>query len=191
MFPGDDISRLIPENVRSILEDLKKTPIDYLKWLYGQARAEIYQGDILKSVTVYSLNDAGAISAREGPAVVVSHSCDCQPNQGEFILVAPIFAFSELTPEDDFTLDDIANFKRDLYDNRLKDQIFLPAVSDLPDSWLDLRQMFSISSQWFHSGAFAMSRARITSLSQKGHYFFLMRVGFFLGRPDPIDSKRR
>ena len=76
MFPGNDISRLIPENVRSILEDLKKTPIDYLKWLYGQARAEIYQGDILKSVTVHSLNDAGAVSAREGPAVVVSHTCD-------------------------------------------------------------------------------------------------------------------
>lgn len=190
MFPGDDISRLIPENVRSILEDLEETPLDYLKWLYGQARAEIYQGDILKSVTVYGLNDAGAVSPREGPAVVVTHTCDCQPSQGEFILVAPIFAFSELTPEGDFTLEDIANFKRDLHDNRLKDQIFLPAVNGLTDSWLDLGQMFSISSQWFHSDAFATSRTRITSLSQKGHYFFLMRVGFFLGRPDPIDSKR-
>jgi hypothetical protein len=190
MFPGEDISRLIPENVRSVLEDLKKTPIDYLKWLYGNLRDEIYQGDILKKIVVYTLNDDGIVSPREGSAIVVSPTCDCQPNQSEFVLVAPVYSFSELVPEEDFTEADIANFKQDLSANRLKDQVFLPAVANLPDSWLDLSQMFSIASRCFHSDAFTASRERLISLSQKGHYFFLMRLGFFMGRPDPIDSKR-
>jgi len=190
MFPGDDISRLIPENVRSILQDLKKTPIDYLKWLYGNVRDEIYQGDILKSMVIYRLNEAGAISDREGPAMVVSHTCDCQPNQSEFVLVAPVFPFNELIPDDDFTAEDIASFKRDLCGNRLTDRVFLPGINNLPDSWLDLSQMFSVDSQCFHSDAFAASRQRIASLSQKGHYFFLMKLSYFLNRPDPMDSKR-
>jgi hypothetical protein len=146
MFPGDDIGRLIPENVRSVLDDLRKKPIDYLKWLYANPNPNIYQGDILEKITVYSLDQNGAVSAREGPAIVVSQTCDCQPDQGEYLLVAPIF--------------------------------------------LDLRQIFSISSEYFHSEPFEESRRRLTGLSQKGHYFFLMRLGYFLCRPDPIDSQR-
>ena len=122
--------------------------------------------------------------------MVVSHTCDCQPNQSASVLVAPVFPLNELIPEDDFTAEDIANFRRDLCGNRLTDRVFLPAINDLPDSWLDLSQMFSVTSQCFHSDAFTISRQRIASLSQKGHYFFLMRLSFFLGRPDPVDSKR-
>src|SRR5258708_35842198 len=146
MFPGDDIGRLIPENVRSVLQDLKKTPIDYLKWLYGDVRDEIYQGDILKTIVVYTLDEAGDILGREGPAVVISHTCDCQPNQSASVLVAPVFPLNELIPEEDFTAEDIANFRRDLHGNRLADRVFLPAINDMPDSWLDLSQMFSVTS---------------------------------------------
>jgi hypothetical protein len=104
--------------------------------------------------------------------------------------VAPLFAFDELAPEDDFTIQDIENFKRDLCANRLKAQLFFPAINSLPDSYLDLGQVFSVSSLWFHSDGFVGSRNRLASLSQKGHYFFLMRLSFYLGRPDPVDSKR-
>jgi hypothetical protein len=190
MFPGDDIGRLIPENVRSVLDDLRKNPIDYLKWLYANQNENIYQGDILENVTVYGLDRNGAISPREGPAIVISQTCDCQPEHSEYLLVAPIFPLNQLMPDEDLTAEEITNFKRDLGGNRLKDQVFLPSIGALPESWLDLRQIFSISSEHFHSKAFEPSRRRITSLSQKGHYFFLMRLSFFLCRPDPADSER-
>ena len=190
MFPGEDIERLIPEKVRSILVDLRKTPIEHSKWLYGNSQKEIYQGDVLSNAVVYRLNDLGEISPRQGPAIVISNTCDCQPNQSESLLVAPVFPFEALMPDEDFTAQDIADFKRDLRRNHLKDQVFLPAIGSLPDSWFDFSQIFSISSIYFHSSEFKDSRRRIVSLSQKGHYFFLMRLSFFLGRPDPSDSKR-
>ncbi len=170
--------------------DLKKKPIDHSKWIYGNSQKEIYQGDILKSVVVYRLNDVGEVSSREGPAIVISNTCDCQANQSDSLLVAPLFQFAELVPEGDFTNQDIANLKRDLRENHLKDRVFLPAVGNLPDSWFDFGQIFSISSVYFHSANFEEGRRRIVGLSQKGHYFFLMRLSFFLGRPDPMDSKR-
>lgn len=190
MFPGEDIERLIPEKVRSVLVDLRKNPIEHAKWIYGKSQEEIYQGDVLNNVIIYRLNDFGKVLPRQGPAIVISNTCDCQPNQSESLLVAPVFPLAALVPEEDFNVLDIANFKRDLRENHLKDQVFLPAIGSLPDSWFDFSQIFSISSVYFHSTDFKESRRRIIGLSQKGHYFFLMRLTFFLGRPDPSDSKR-
>jgi hypothetical protein len=189
VFPGDDLERLIPEKVRSILADLKKTPIEHVKWFYGKLQDDVYQGDILESVLVCSLNQDGIVE-REGPAIVVSHTCDCQPDQSEFVLVAPIFSLDELAADDKFPQKEVDDFKRDLIANHLKEQIYLPAIGKLRDSWLDFSQMFSIASSYFHSDAFKASRQRIAGLSAKGQYFFLMRLTFYLGRPDPKDSTR-
>lgn len=189
-FPGDDIARLIPENVRSILEDLKEAPIDHTKWLYANPIKEIYQGDVLKKVVVYFMDPDGQVEPIERPAIVMSHTCDCQLGQSDYVMVAPLFALSELTTDEEFTKEDLETFIRDFKENRLKDKLYLPKVKELPDSWLDFNLVFSISTQHFHSNAFSGSRERIISLSQKGHYFFLMRLSFSLGRPDPTDSKR-
>jgi len=189
-FPGDDIARLIPENVRSILDDLKETPIDHAKWLYANPVKEIYQGDVLKKVVVYSMDPDGKLEPIEGPAIIMSHTCDCQPDQSEYVMVAPLFPLDALAPDEDFGEEDLNTLLRDFRENRLKDKLYLPRVNELPDSWLDFNCVFSISTKHFNSEVFSSSRERIISLSQKGHYFFLMRLSFSMGRPDPTDSRR-
>lgn len=190
IFPGEDINRLIPENVRSVFADLKKDPTAYLKWLYGSSLDEIYQGDVLQNLSAITAGDDGEVVAREGPALVVSQTCDCQPSQGEFILIAPVFPLQEMREQGGLSPQTLDNFVRDLRGNRLKDQIFLPAIAGLPDSWVDFSQICPISSQYFHSKQLVTGRKRLASLSQKGHYFFLMRLSFYLCHPDPADSKR-
>lgn len=189
-FPGEEIERLIPARVRSILDDLKKTPIEYWKWLYASPNTEIYQGDILRKVSVQVMGPDGTVLSRECPVVVLSHTCDCQENQADFVAVAPFFSFQEASEDDQFDAAELDTFRQDMRANRLKDKFFLPRVGDLPDGWLDFNQVFSISSQYFHSENFKGARERIASLSAKGHYFFLMRLSFSVGRPDPTDSKR-
>ena len=42
MFPGDDISALLPDHIKSLADDLKKLPEGYHKWLYGAPGHTMY-----------------------------------------------------------------------------------------------------------------------------------------------------
>lgn len=190
MFPGDDIARLLPNQIKSLAEDLKKYPVEYPKWLYGTALAQVYQGDIIQSLTVVAVDDEGDTVSRAGPVVVMSHTCDAQPDQSDYVLVAPIFSLQERREASELNVQSLKDHLRDLCANRLTDLMFLPGVGKLPDSFIDFNHVSAVASEHFYSSEIDVRGQRIASLSQKGHYFFLMKLAFHFCRPDPPDSKR-
>jgi hypothetical protein len=190
MFPGDDIARLLPERLRSFADDLKRYPEGYPKWLYGTLFDEIYQGDIIKSMKVIGTDEDGDAVYREGPALVMSHTCDCQPGQSEYILIAPVFSLQERIDSSELERDRLDNHLRDLRANRLAELFFIPGRDGLPDSFVDFSQICPVASTYFHSPPLALRGNRLASLSQKGHYFLLMKIAYHLCRPDPKDSAR-
>jgi len=191
MFPGDDIARLLPEHLKSFAADLKKYPEGYPSWLYGALQNAVYQGDILRSIKVVGVDEDGDAVSRDGPVVVISHTCDCQQGLSEFILVAPVFSIQERIEGSELTPQQVDNYLRDLRANRITELLFLPGVGALPDSFVDFSQVCAIASAYFHSAAFLSSDHRVISLSQKGHYFFLMKMSYHFCRSDPKDSTRQ
>lgn len=188
MFPGDDISRLLPSHVKSLADDLKKNPTDCSKWLYGSVAADVYQGDILDNFRIVVTDTEGDAVARTGPVIVMSHTCDAQPHQSEFVLLAPVFSLKERSDTSELGAEALENHLRDLRANRLTGFMFLPKIGTLPDSYADFSQVAAIASKHFHSCN--VCNHRVAGLSQKGHYFLLMKVAFHFCRSDPPDSKR-
>src|SRR5580704_6313024 len=95
MFSGEDIARLLPKNIKSLAQDIKNFPLNYTKWLYGSVQTDVYQADIIRELTVVAIDEDGAPVGRVGPTMVVSHTCDSQPGQCEFVLIAPVFDLEE------------------------------------------------------------------------------------------------
>ncbi|MHB8485488.1 MAG: hypothetical protein ACYDCM_07140 [Candidatus Acidiferrales bacterium] len=190
MFPGDDITRLLPTHLKSLADDLKKYPSGYAKWLYGSVSNNIYQGDIIQNLTVVAVDEDGDPVSRAGAVVVMSHTCDAQPAQCDYVLVAPIFSFRELRETGEMAPQRLEDHLRDLRANRLTGRMFLPEVGNLPDSFIDFSQVSTIANEHFQSPEVDVRRQRIASLSQKGHYFFLMKLAFHFCRADPVDSTR-
>jgi len=191
MFPGDDIARLLPEHLKSFADDLKEYPHGFAKWLYGALQNEIYQGDILKSIKVVGIDEDGDAVSRKGAAVVISHTCDCQQGQSEFILVAPVFSVQERIDGSELTTQQLNDYVRDLRANRITDLFFLPGIGGLPDCFVDFSQVCAIAAAHLYAATFPLSDHRLISLSQKGHYFFLMKMAFHFCRSDPKDSTRQ
>src|SRR6266404_1988696 len=191
MFPGEDITRLLPEHLKSFASDLRKYPLGFPKWFYGAPPAEIYQGDVISSARTPLLDDDGTGAYRDGAVVVISNTCDVQPNRDDYLLLAPLFTLEEriegITLTGQQQIDHIHDLKR----NRLTNIMFFPATSGVPESWVDFSKICPVSSNYFYSEALNVREKRVASLSQKGHYFFLMKLASHLCRPeDPNDAKR-
>ncbi len=190
MLPGDDLSRLLPAHLQSLSEDLKRIPEGYEKWLYGPADAEIYQADVLQDVRTYRMADDGGILYRDGLAVIVSHTCDAQPRRHGSILIAPVFSLKERLQGTSLTGEALSNHLTDLRRNRLYSEMYLPEQDKIPESFVDFSLITPVSSQFFHSAKFDAAGRRVASLSQKGHYFFLMKLAYHFCRAEPTDAKR-
>jgi hypothetical protein len=191
MFPGEDISRLLPEHLKSFASDLRKYPVDYPKWFYGQPPKEIYQGDVIAEARTALIDDDGTGSYREGAVVVISNTCDVQPNRDDYLLLAPLLTLEEryecVTLTGQARIDHFHDLKR----NRLASIMFFPAVEGMGDSWLDFTKICPVSSEYFYSKKLRILDQRVASLSQKGHYFFLMKLAYHFCRPEnPADAKR-
>src|SRR6267378_1484331 len=117
---GDDLVPYLPEHIKPYAAQLKQFPEGYEKWVYAASLpAKTYQGDVLEELSLASIDDDGALSHAEIPGMVVSSTCDTQPDQAHFVLVAPVLDLEDYRKEINLKDEALENHVRDLKQNRI------------------------------------------------------------------------
>lgn len=185
---GDDIVAYLPERVRPFAEQLKQFPTGYEKWIYAAALpSETYQGDVFTGVPFVSIDEQGGPVRADLLGMVVSNTCDTQPNQGDFVLIAPITALSDYRENAALVGAELDNYIRALTENKISNLMFLPGGQNIPDSFVDFGNLCSVSSEYFHREC---GGRRLISLSWYGHYFLLVKLAYHFTRPEAAEAKR-
>jgi hypothetical protein len=188
VFGDDDIIPYLPENVRPFAHLLKQFPANFEKWVFSPTLpSRVFQGDLFSDVPFVSVDEQGEIIRAEWRGMVISNTCDAQPDQGEFVLVAPVLDLKDYQQKSDLKGEELDNHIRAIAENKISNLMFLPSYgSNNPDSFVDFGNVCSVSNACFHLG----SQKRIASLSQVGHYFLLVKLAYHLTRPESADAVR-
>ena len=183
-----DIASFLPEHVRPFAELLKQFPANYEKWVHSTALpTELYQGDVLETALLIAVDEDGDTEKADLPAMVISSTCDVQPKQGKFALLAPVIDLQSYENNCEFRGEALRSHIRDLMANRIANFFFLPAGQKLKASVVDFQRLTSVSLDFLHSKPL---NTRLTSLSQTGHYLLLVKLAHHLARPDSKDADR-
>lgn len=183
-----DLTSYLPEHIRPFAELLKQFPANYEKWAHATALPlEIYQGNILENALLIAVSEGGEIQKSDLPAMVISCTCDVQPKQGEFALLAPVIDLEFYKNNSELQGEALDSHIRDVIANKIANLFFLPAGQKLKASIIDFQQLTSVSVEFLHSKPL---NTRLTSLSQTGHYLLLVKLAHHLARPDAVDANR-
>jgi hypothetical protein len=183
-----DLGSYLPEHVRPFAELLKQFPANYEKWVHATSLpAELYQGDVVENAVLTAIDEAGDILRLDLPAMVISCTCDVQPKQGEFALLAPAIDLDFYRANSELEGDALDSHMNMLMANKIANLFFLPAGQKLKASVIDFQQLTSVSVDLLHKSV----EKRLTSLSQTGHYLLLVKLTHHLTRPDAADAKRQ
>lgn len=182
-----DIASYLPEHVRPFADLLKQFPANYQKWVHATGlAAELYQGDVIEKALLTAIDEEGDILRSELPAMVISCSCDVQPTQGNFALLAPVIELDFYKANSELKGEALDNHLSALLTNKIANLFFLPAGQKLKASIIDFERLTAVSVDLLQKSL----GNRLTSLSQTGHYLFLVKLTHHLTRPDAVDAKR-
>jgi hypothetical protein len=183
-----DLASYLPEHVRPFADLLKQFPENYEKWVHATAiPAKLYQGDVLENALLTAIGEDGEILRADIPAMIISCSCDVQPMQGKFALLAPVVDLELYKRNSELQGQVLNDHIRDLMANKIANLFFLPAGLKLKASVVDFQQLTAVSVELLHTDKF---KERLTSLSQTGHYLLLVKLAHHLTRPDAPDAQR-
>jgi len=161
-----DISSYLPEHVRPFADLLKQFPANYDKWVHATAfPAEMYQGDVIENALLTAISEEGDILKADLPAMVISCSCDVQPKQGKFALLAPVIDLDFYRANSELEGEALDDHMTALTANKIANLFFLPAGQKLKASVIDFQQLTAVSVDLLQKSL----KKRLTSLSQTGH----------------------
>lgn len=184
-----DLASYLPEHVRPFAELLKQFPENYEKWVHANdLPVELYQGDVVDNALLIAIREDGEILRADLPAMVISCTCDVQPMQGEFALLAPVIDIEFYRVNSELQGEALTSHMKDLMDNKIANLFFLPAGQSLKAYVVDFQQLTTISVGFLQTERF---KTRLTSLSQTGHYLLLVKLTHHLTRPDAVGAQRR
>jgi hypothetical protein len=183
----EDLGSYLPEHVRPFADLLKQFPVNYEKWVHAATfPAEVYQGDVVEHAPLTAIDEDGDILRSDLPAMVISCTCDAQPKQGKFALLAPVIDLDFYRANSEFQGNALDSHMTVLMANKIANLFFLPAGQKLKASVIDFEQLTAISVEFLQKSL----EKRLTSLSQTGHYLLLVKLAHHLTRPDAIDANR-
>lgn len=182
-----DIASYLPEHVRPFVDLLKQFPANYEKWVHATGfPTKLYQGDVIENAVLTAISEEGDIVRLDLPAMVVSATCDVQPKQGKFALLAPVIDFEFYKANSELEGEALDNHLNALKANKIANLFFLPAGQKLKASIIDFQQLTAVSVDLLQRSL----EKRLTSLSQTGHYLLIVKLTHHLTRPDAVDAKR-
>lgn len=185
---GDDLSTYLPEHIRPFAKQLKQFPLGYEKWVYAASVAkDTYQGDVFGDLPFVLIDDEGDVARAEGIGMLISNTCDSQLDQSEVVLVAEVIELDDYREQSDLKGEALENHIRALVGNQLSQMLYLPEIGALGNAFVDFGKMSSVSTKYFHERS---GDLKLLSLSQYGHYFFLMKLAYHLARPEGADINR-
>lgn len=181
-----ELASYLPEHIRPFADLLKQFPQNYEKWAHATAiPEEVYQGDVLEKAVLATIDEEGAVLRADLPAMIISCSCDVQPKQGKFALLAPVIDLEFYKQHSELQGDALDSHIRFVMDNKIANLFYLPAGQKLKASVIDFEQISPISVEFLQG-----IKDRLTSLSQTGHYLLLVKLAHHFCRPDASDAKR-
>ena len=183
-----DFASYLPEHIRPFVELLKQFPEHYEKWVHATAfPAELYQGDVVENAVLTAISEDGKVLILDLPAMVISCTCDVQPKQGKFALLAPVIDLELYRGNSELQGAALESHLRDVIANKIANLFFLPAGLKLKASVIDFQQLTAVSLDFLHKNG---PTGRLTSLSQPGHYLLLVKLAHHLTRPDSAGARR-
>jgi hypothetical protein len=148
-----DLGSYLPEHVRPFTDLLKQFPANYEKWVHaGKLPVELYQGDVLEKTTLTAIDEEGQILTLDIPAMVISCSCDVQPKQGKFAVLAPVIDFDFYQKNSELQGESLESHIRDLRANKIANLFFLPSGQKLKDCIIDFQQQRRFPLNFFTKG---------------------------------------
>ena len=185
---GEDLVPYLPEHIKPFAAQLRQFPSGYEKWVYATSSlAETYQGDVFSHVPLVSVDENGDTVRAETNGMVISSTCDAQPDQGESVLVAPVIDLNDYLLNADLKGQQLDNHVSALTENKLSEIMFLPQGQGIARSFVHFGKTSPVSLEHFHS---ERGQKRLVSLSQCGHYFLLVKLAYHFSRPEAPDAKR-
>jgi hypothetical protein len=183
-----DLASYLPEHIRPFAELLKQFPINFEKWVHATGfPVELYQGDVVANAVLTAVDENGTVLRSDLPAMVISCTCDVQPKQGKFALLAPVIDLELYRANSELQGAALDSHLRDVMANKIANLFFLPAGLKLKASVIDFQQLTAVSIEFLHNNG---PKTRLTSLSQPGHYLFLVKLAHHLTRPDAASAQR-
>jgi hypothetical protein len=157
------------------------------KWMYDRSETDsrVYQGDVLEPLDVIWLDETGAVERKALRAIILSNTCDIQPGNAPYIIVAPIFPFSTITGE--LTEGELTAVR----ENQKTEFLFLHADGELfEDSFCDLSLVCSLDTEYFATRLKSGEVRRRVRLTLLGRLFVLCKLSHHLFRQESLDAKR-
>lgn len=191
----DDATRFLPRHLtedetKKLFEDIKEFPGNLDKRLYMTPAPEdqeaILQGDGVEGLLVVNLP---APEIKPTKAMILSNSCDADPsNERAFptaLCYAPIFSFDKyldaLRRRNVKSEEYLVNHARDIRRQALTQIFFLPKSGGLEgDSIVFLDRINNCQSN--HVDRTELPKTRLFSLSQYGHWLFLLKISIHFSR---------
>ena len=179
-FHGPLSEHAFKEEVKR-LRDRARDP----NWLYtsiAQDQREPWQGDVLPFAELPFVNAAGEVELNEGPAMVLSTTCDAVPGQDPASVLAPVYAVTDFLravaiPDRQSQLDALKS-------NRYARYMYLPGMGARPESCANFSEAASVSTTYLarHCAAAALDdRLRFSRL---GWYFFNYKLSYYYARAE-------
>lgn len=186
---------LSAESTKELYEELKNFPDNIDKRLYTSYLRDmhIYQGDCIKDLLVIDLPNT---TIKQSNCIVLSNSCDIEiankrlfPSQ---IVYAPIIDLERYLKGLSGVIGDmekISNHEKSIRKQEITQIFFLPKYgSELNDSIVFLDRIYNIKNDYINRDD--LPAIRLFSLSNYGHYLFLLKLSLHLTRiQERIDRK--
>lgn len=193
----DESEAILPHHKEELKTLLKGFPDTVTAdWFYKKIEDNIlYQSDVFSNLTICFVNDDGEILSGTSDVMLLSHTCDVQPDRQASILVATVIDASEYKNEyekergSDSTRwqDFLTSVKKGLV-TRL---FYLPeAKGIIEESMVDFCKICSVSSRLINNIFEGSPTRRSFTLSQYGYYLFLLKLCHYLARYEGPEVER-
>ncbi|MFH1136440.1 MAG: hypothetical protein V1816_10200, partial [Pseudomonadota bacterium] len=155
-------------------------------WFYSKNSSEdLYQGDIINNLEMAFLEVSNNIIEykliENQQCILLSNTCDMSPEnktREKFVSVAPVFSYSDFSQNkiERYDVNAWNNFLQDVKRNNITDILYIPQNRNFESSVVLLDRIFSIDINSFYFIFNTRCKNKILSLSQLGHYIFLIKL---------------
>jgi hypothetical protein len=183
---------ILPGHKKEFFEILKNFPNDIERWLFNESVADkesLYQGDIVLDLPVCFVWNNGKIKKGAKNVILVSNTCDMQPNRHNFIVVSPFIPIqkhkeklSRISPN---SPNKVESNLADIRKNKVFSSFYIPANNCIEEGFIDFTQMISIGSSYLNEIKKGGTASCPISLSVNGRYLFLIKLLFHIARQKP------
>lgn len=195
-----DSSHFVEEDQKELCKKyFRQIPFELnAQWFYSYHLSLFpYQGDIINKFDFYfTETEGGEIVIRQledQTCLLLSNTCDMDPKEGsrkKFVSVAPVFDYSEFAEAerpDSYSRAQWGEYLKAVKKNMITEILFIPGKNEINDSVVFLDRIFSCEVHQLLTMMEKERTRRLLTLSQIGHYYFLIKLTHHFAR---IENKK-